>query len=144
MALSCRAFVVARDDTLYRVSNAKFAQMLHDPRSYPMPQFAGERMRMASIVVSILDRRPMQVVRTTYCILPFDSDGYLDTEQVLRREAARAEPLFASVFGKVDDAAGVVDAESRFVARGGRWTPSNSLARLIGEAALDRVKYARL
>jgi hypothetical protein len=41
-------------------------------------------------------------------------------------------------------AATVVDAASRFVAQGGRWTPSGTLARLLDDAALGRAKFQRL
>jgi hypothetical protein len=41
-------------------------------------------------------------------------------------------------------AATVVDAASRFVAQGGRWTPSGTLARLPDDAALGRAKFRRL
>jgi hypothetical protein len=38
----------------------------------------------------------------------------------------------------------VVDATNRFVAQGGRWTPSRTLQRLIDAAALEQVKCTRL
>jgi len=38
----------------------------------------------------------------------------------------------------------VVDAVDRFVAQGGRWTPSRTLQRRIDAAALDQVKCPRL
>jgi hypothetical protein len=38
----------------------------------------------------------------------------------------------------------VVDAADRFVAQGGRWTPSRALQRRIDAAALEQVKCTRL
>jgi hypothetical protein len=50
----------------------------------------------------------------------------------------------APLIAKAGSAATVVDAANRFVAQGGRWAPSRTLARLIDEAALGRVKCPRL
>ena len=72
MALSSRIFIVGTDDTLYRLAGTKFSGMLYDPSSYPLPRFAGQRLRMASATVEIQDRLPYRVVRVIYKILQFD------------------------------------------------------------------------
>jgi hypothetical protein len=38
----------------------------------------------------------------------------------------------------------VLDAATRFIARGGRWRPSTSLARTINEAALGQIDCRQL
>jgi hypothetical protein len=144
VGLSCRLYLLDRNDTLYRLPNTAFDQMLRDPKGHPLPRFAGVRVRTADIIVELVDRRPTRIVRATFGILPFDGDGILDSNEFMRRQFARAEPILSSMIAEPDYDTSVVDAESRFVAQGGRWAPSSTLLRLLGEAALDRVKCMRL
>jgi hypothetical protein len=69
MGFSCRTFLVARDDTLWRLSSTKFDRMLRDPAGHCLPDFAGQRARMASVVVELVARNPVRVVRNTFSIL---------------------------------------------------------------------------
>jgi hypothetical protein len=144
MGLSCRIFLIDQNDLLHRVPNTKFEQMLRDPTSHRVPRFAGARVRMTDVVVELLDRQPTRVVWTTFGILTFDREGYLDPSAFDRQQRARAELGLAALTAESKGAASVVDAASRFVAQGGQWAPSRDLACRIEEAALGRVKCPRL
>ena len=144
MGLSCRMFLLDQNDSLYRLPNAVFEQMLRDPSSHRFPRFAGARVRMTDVVVELIDRQPIRVVWTTFSILIFDGEGYFDASTFDRHQRARAEMALAPVVAEPERAATVVDGANRFVAQGGRWTPSRTLARRIDEAALGRVKCERL
>lgn len=111
--------------------------MLDDPRSYRIPLFAEQRVRVVEAVVEIQSRVPTRVVRLTYNMLSFDGEGQFDRRAFERRQAARAElALFEPEKGNTK----IVDASSRFVAQGGRWLPSASLVRLIRHAALGKTR----
>jgi hypothetical protein len=56
-------FLVAPDDTLWRLSTRKFDRMLRNPASHSLPAFAGQRARMASVVVELVASEPMRVIR---------------------------------------------------------------------------------
>ena len=118
--------------------------MLRDPTSHRLPRFAGARVRMADVVVELLDRQAIRVIWTTFGLLTFDDEGCFDPNAFDRHQRARAELALAPLMAQPGSAATVVDAASRFVAQGGRWTPSRTLARLIDEAALGQVKCTRL
>ena len=75
VALSSRRFLVAPDGSLYRLTNAKFDRMLRDRRGPVLPTFAGQRVRMADLVIEVAGRVPVRVVRSTFAVLPFDDDG---------------------------------------------------------------------
>jgi hypothetical protein len=132
-----RMLVFGSDDTLYRLPGTKFTGMLHNPGRYRIPLFAGQRVRMAEAVVEIQNRVPSRVVRLTYDMLTFDDEGRLDSKVFERQQAARAE---LALFEPERSRTKIVDASSRFVANGGRWLPSPSLARLVRHAALGRIK----
>lgn len=140
MGLSTRIFLLDPNDDLYRLANRKFDQMLMDPASLRFPRFAGTRVRMAHLVVELRNRRPTRVAWGTFSILGFDAQGQLDANSFDRHQRSLVELTFAGLGAAPDDTAGVVDASSRFTARGGRWAPSRSLARRLEAAALGRVK----
>ena len=144
MGISCRMFLLDRDDSLYRLPNAKFNQILRDPTSCRFTRFAGTRMRMTDVAVELIDRQPICVVWITFGFLAFDDDGYFDLATYDRHQRARAELVLDLPTTETNNERMVVEAANRFVAQGGRRTPSRALQRLIDAAALDQVKCTRL
>jgi hypothetical protein len=133
-------FVVGPDGMLYRLSSAKFMEMLRDRGSHSFPRFAGKRVRVAEAIVELRDRLPTRIARLTYDILTFDSDGRLDRAVFERQQFARAELAMC----ETESQGKIVDASNRFVAQGGQWAPSRALARVIRDAAFGQVKCPRL
>ena len=133
-----------QDDTLYRLPNAKFDQILRDPTSCRFPLFAGTRVRMTDVAVELIDRQPMCVAWITFGFLTFDDEGCFDANAFDRQQRARAELALALPTKEPKSEGIVVDAASRFVAQGGRWTPSRALQQRIDAAALEQVKCTRL
>jgi len=145
VSYSTRTFILGPDDTLYRLASAKFSRMIDDPESYRLERFAGQRVRMAEAIVEVRDRAPYAVVRLVYEMLAFDAEGRLDRAKFMRQNAALTELLVERAVGKsATPSETVVDASSRFVAKGGRWQPSPSLQREILRAALGELKCERL
>ncbi len=84
-------------------------------------------------------------MRPVYEMLGFDAQGRLDRATFICQNAALAELAIGRViprFGAKETV--VVDAGSRFVARGGSWQPSPTLEREIVRAALGESKCERL
>jgi len=131
------------DDALYRLSATKFFEMLHDPDCHRLPQFAGQRVRMASAIVALHNRVPRDIVRLTYQMLTFNKHGGLDNGVFMRQNAALVELDVDKVLPH--DAGGpVIDASSHFVAQGGQWRPSRSLDLRIRQSALGKIQCPRL
>jgi hypothetical protein len=144
MGFSCQRYLVAADDTIYRLANTEFDRMLRDPAHHLMPLFAGQRVRMAEVIVELVGREPLAVMRTTFAILMFDDEGHLVPSELSRQQFALAELALAPVLAASPSTKTVVDATNRFVARGGSWTSSSTLARAIDDTALGRRKCRRL
>jgi len=143
VSYSTRTFLVGPDGTLYRLASAKFSRIVDDPESHRLERFAGQRVRMAEAIVEVRDRAPFAVVRRVYEMLGFDAEGRLDRSTFIRQNAALAELAMDRVIPRsVTKETAVVDAGSRFVARGGRWQPS--LEQEILRAALGELKCERL
>src|SRR5215469_10923037 len=98
MGFSSRMFLVAPDDTLWRLSTSKFDhRMLRDPANQRLPAFAGQRVRMANVIVELVAREPVRVARTTYSVLAFDAEGRLDPGRFENQQFALVESAVASV-----------------------------------------------
>jgi hypothetical protein len=138
VGIRCRRLIVDDEGKLVRLRNSIFERLLRDPRHYTMPALAGQRVRMAEILVQLADRRPIGVVRRVYYVVSFDEAGRLDTRRFQEQQWALAESTLDRVFTVPGDDDRVHDAASRFIAQGGQWRPPNDLAQRIDEAALGK------
>lgn len=144
MGFSHRIFLLDQDDVLYRVPASKFDQMLHNPRSHRLPQFAGTRLRMTGITVKLVNRKPIGIAYITFGYFAVDGSGHFDRKAFERHQWARVDSLMNRVLGEPSSSENIFDASSRFTAQGGKWTPSKSLEQRIHEVALGLVQCPRL
>jgi hypothetical protein len=144
MGYSYKRYLVASDDTIYRMASAAFDRLLRDPARYGVPELAGQRVRSADVVVQLVGREPVAVVRTSFSVLAFDAAGRLDMGRLRTQQMARLETMLAPVLASPSRDDKIVQADTRFIAQGGTWTPSKSLARAIDDVALGHRKCLRL
>lgn len=147
MGLSLRLLIIDMADRIYRLDASRFDQMRDDPKTRPLHQFAGERVRAAEAVVELIRRKPAQVIRMTFSILTFDQTGCLDTEAYERHQFGRFASRVPSLDGLpkgTETPTDVVDARYLFDDRGGRWVPSETLLRAMQDAALGKISIPRL
>ena len=98
MGLSQRILLLDDEDLLYRLPSSTFSRMLSNPESVRIERFAGARVRMADVIVELVERRPVQIAWITYGILGFDREGCFDLKAYIRCQRALAELAFAPVF----------------------------------------------
>ena len=144
MGHSYQRYLIAVDDTIYRIANAAFDRMLKDPGTYRLPELAGQRVRTAEVVVGLVDGKPVAVVRTSFAVLVVDDAGCVDADRYRKQQYARVETALAPAFADPDRDEKVVDAASQFIAQGGAWSPTVALARALGDTALGRQRCLRL
>nr|WP_214699432.1 hypothetical protein [Variovorax paradoxus] len=149
MSLSSRIFLLSGDDMLHALAGNAFMRMLRKEDNCRIPDFAGQRVRQAHLVVEVVDRNPVQVVHQTFCVLDIDTDGLLDVERLNLQQFARVEDFLAQVpQSPAQSSAVVVEAANRFVAQGGSWQPDERLqvrlhAAALGKLACPRVRVVR-
>ncbi len=145
MKLSSKIFLLSADDTLHVLANTAFMRMLRQEDLARVPDFAGKRVRQASVVVQVVDGTPARMVHSTFSILDIKDDGFLDVERLNTQQIARLDSKFGSASPADAIASGpVINATQRFVARGGSWEPDARLLRLIEAAALGKVLCPRV
>ncbi|MDM0117969.1 hypothetical protein QTI66_38440 [Variovorax sp. J22R133] len=143
MGLSAKLFLIAAEDTLQALADAAFMRMLRQESPSRLPDFAGQRVRLATLIVEMADRTPLRVVHRTFSMLDIDNDGRLDVARLNQQQFARMPDLLATGPQSPATGAPVVDAASRFIARGGSWRPEDRLLRRI-DAALGHLSCRRV
>ena len=144
MGPSSRLYLLSADDTVYALASTAYMRMLRREDVARVPEFAGQRVRQASIAVEAVDGIPTRIVHCTFSILDFGRDGLLDVERLLSQQFARVDDLLEPERPAHGRGSQIVDAASRFVARGGAWEPAQRLMRRIRAAALGQVSCPRV
>ena len=145
MKLSSKLFLLSTDDALHALASTAFMRMLRQEALARVPDFAGQRVRQASVVVQVIDGTPSRMVHSTFSILDIKADGYLDVERLNTQQIARLDVRFdRSISGNEVAGGPVIEAAQRFIARGGSWEPDARLLRRIEAAALGQVSCPRV
>jgi hypothetical protein len=144
MKLLSKLFLLSPDDAMHALVNAAFMRMLRREDLARVPDFAGQRVRQASIVVQVVDDLPRRMVHHAFYVLDITADGLLDVQRPNDQQIARLDERFEPFNSSQDTSGPVINASSRFVARGGSWEPDESLLRGIEAAALGRVSCPRV
>ncbi len=144
MALSSRVFPLCADDTLHALASTAFMRMLRREAVARVPDFAGQRVRQASIVVEVVNGRRSRVVHETFSVLDIEADGLLDVERLSIQQSARVDDLLGAARPGRGRGGTTIDATRRFVARGGSWEPDERLLRRIEAAALWQESCSRV
>jgi hypothetical protein len=144
MGLALRILLLDEIDSLHWLPTTAFEQMLQNPVSHRFSRFAGARVRMASVLVELVNRKPTRVVRATFSVLTFDTQGCLVPSAFDQHQRALAESALAKVLPKRGGPPNIIDAGSRFIAQGGNWVPSKAVMGRIEQTVLGRLKCARL
>ena len=144
MGLSSRLFLLSGDDTLHALAGTAFMRMLRQQEVSRLADFAGQRVRMASLVVELADRTPLRVVLRNFSVINIGTNGLLDVARMNSQQIARMDDFLAFALRAPVTATPVVDAASRFIARGGSWKPDDRLLRRIDAAALGHLPCRRV
>ena len=144
MGLSSKLFLLSADETLHALASTAFMRMLRREDVARVPDFAGQRVRQANIVVEVVEGTPSRIVHRTFSVLDIDADGLLDVERLSSQQLARVGDPLERSRPPQGHGGPIIDAARRFVARGGSWEPDNRLLRRIEAAALGKVSCPRV
>ena len=136
MGLGMRIFIVKDNGSLERLPFGKYNRLLQRDHCERLFQYAGKRVRCAVVVVESKNRKPIEILKSQFAYLLFDSDGMLKKggENETRLAMDMLEPVVT------ERAKQMVDARYKFArkryARQYRWRPSPEIEAAIRKAIL--------
>jgi hypothetical protein len=139
MGIGLRVFLVNDDDSIQRLSLARYERLRRDPGER-LPQYAGRRVRYAMAILEMEDRRPEEIIKIQYSFLRFDSKGSIDAADQEREARLGLEMLPPAP--KKPESPHVVDARHRFAKKRFhdeyKWTPTPEIEAAIVEAIFGK------
>jgi hypothetical protein len=140
MGLGLRIFIIHDDDSLKRLSVAKFERLRRRDLKESIPQYAGRRVRYALVVLEMENRRPVEIIMTEHSYLYFDSEGRIDTSE--REKAATLAVNMVPPIPKERQIGEVINAHHRFAKkhyeRRYSWTPTPEIVESIVTAIFGK------
>ena len=140
MGTSIRILFVDDDDSIWRVPLTRFERLIdRDPKEC-FPQYAGKRLRYVEVILELYQRKPVQILRILYFILPFDSEGRIDAAEQEKERRLGMEMVPPIHAGRQKNR--VVDAGHRFAKKRFdneyRWTPTPKMETAVMEAIFGK------
>src|SRR6266496_798769 len=140
MGTGVRIFFVLNDgDRLQRISLKRFDGLWGDGKER-FPDYAGQSMRYALVILETRNRRPNAIKRVDCGTLKFNSKGQIDEDE-WHRQAALAIQVIPSLIAEPGSSS-VIDARSHFskkrLEHEFQWKPSLTIRKAIEEAILGR------
>lgn len=123
-----RYYLIADDDTIYRLARATFYDILLQKKPTPFPELRGQRVKLATIYVALDGRRAVAVARALFNFITFDDEGLFDSTEW---DEASERTIEAWTIPKINEPSPVIDARARFADRRNEieqtWIPSDEL-----------------
>ena len=143
MGLGSRIFIVNDNGSLRRLSMTKYERLFRQDPNECLPEYAGQRVKYAHIVVELENRKPRKVIMDQFLYLTFDSNGKLD-QSAMEKETRLGVEMVAPVLLDLQPA-NVVDARHRFAQKEFsdryRWEPSPDIIDAIGQAIFGKNRF---
>ena len=136
MGITVWIFIVNDDDSIQRFPLARFERLIERDPNERLPQYAGKRVRYVEAAVELEQRKPVDILRILYLILPLDSEGRIDAAEQERGRRLGAEMMPPIVMDR--DSKQVIEAGYRFAKKRFdneyRWIPTPEIEAAILKA----------
>ena len=85
MGIGFRVFLIDDNDSLQRLSMARYQRLIDGELGERLPQYAGKRVRCAMVYLEVEGRTPQSIIRIDYTIMPLDEKvGSIDRKKKKR------------------------------------------------------------
>ena len=78
MGIACRVFFLDDNDSLQRIPMAQLDRLLHFDRRESLQQYAGKRVRCATVFLEVAGRQVQAIRNIDYFLLQFNDKGRID------------------------------------------------------------------
>ncbi len=142
MGNGLRIFLIHDNNSLCRLSLARFERLLRRETKESLPQYAGKRIRYAIAILSLSGRKPLAINRIDYSILSFDAEGRIDISERERQTRLAIESM-PPLLEQKDHLRQVIDARRHFAKKryehDFKWTPSPAIEAAIAAAIFGNI-----
>jgi hypothetical protein len=136
MGTGFRFFLVEENDSLQKLSMARYYRLLRREPGERFSQYAGKRVRCVMVVLKVEGRIPLSITRIDYYFLPFDTEGRINNTELEKEKSLVVEitpPLIEE-----QSQENVLNARSRFAKKRYQhefvWTPTQEIQAAIFRA----------
>jgi len=142
MGIGFRVFLINEDDSLQRLPVKRYERLLNGEPEERLLQYAGKRVRCATVSLEVRERKPQSIIRIDYHFLSFDVEGRIDRseqEKQMRLVAELMSPIIPVIFEE-QCSGKIIDARSHFAEKRYKqefkWLPSPEIEEAIVIAVL--------
>jgi hypothetical protein len=139
MSTSIRIFIINDDDRVESLPVARYEKLLRRDVGIKISKYAGRRIRYASVVVELADRKPINVLYAQYSYLAFDAEGRLDINE-REKKATSALDMLPPLYQNIDKH--MIDARHKFARKRYedtyKWQPSPEILADIESAIFGK------
>ena len=136
MGFGFRVFFVNDDDSLKRISFARYERLTRKALNERLPEYAGKKARCALVVLNVENRKPQSIARIDCHRIPFDVEGRVDWKEW--ENQARLISHFITLPGVEKSQDTIIDASSVFAQkryeREAKWSLTPEIEQAIEKA----------
>ena len=137
MGLGHRVFIVNDDDSLQRISLAKYERLYQEDSQERLLQYAGQRVRCALVVLLIEERKPQSITWIDCHRIPFNDEGRVDLKEWENQRLHIVNSLDLPVKESKRDK--IIDAHGVFARKRYEWEAKWSLTPEIEQAIEEAI-----
>jgi hypothetical protein len=113
MGVGVRVFFVENESRVKRISLKRFQSLIDSGQDVErLPEYAGQRLRIAVVILEVKGRKPVAIERIDRGILEFDGTGRVDRRQEQKQGRLAVGSLSLPMPESSEKS--VIDARSRF------------------------------
>ena len=133
MGMGFRIFLIDDNDSIHRLSIARFERLLrHDPGE-DLAQYARKRVRCAIVLLEMIRRKPVAINHIDYPTLLFDVNGFIDAGELEKAAGLVVETLSSPTETQLQEK--IIDARGCFAKERYehefKWTPTQEIQESI-------------
>ena len=140
MGRGTRIFLINDDDSLRRLSVARYERLLRGDPQESLSQYAGKRIRYALVVLEVENRKPVDIILVQHAYLPFDAEGRIDAREMEKAASLAVDSVPPLRSDKNDKS--IIDARHTFAQRRYdaqyTWTPNTEITMKIVKAIFGK------
>ena len=138
MGITVWIFIVNDDDSIQRFPLTRFERLIERAPKERLQKYADKRVRYVEVALELEQRKPVEVLRILYLVLPFDSEGRVDAaeQEKERRLGVDMVPPILDRGSKQVVEAGHLFAKKRFDNEY-RWEPTQEIEAAIINAVFE-------